>query len=115
MPVFEVFRQEKEGDPMVHSGNVVAPDPELAIHYAREFYARRQESERLWIVARADILELHDDDLLKPPLPRDFKKPEGYILTEKLRRIRDRVASEGTQGGVIPGRDPDARSEEARP
>src|SRR5262245_47446187 len=32
--VFEVFRQEKDGDPMRHAGNVVAPDIELATHYA---------------------------------------------------------------------------------
>ncbi len=42
--VWEVFRQEAEGDPMIHSGNVRAPDEELAMHYAREFYGRRQES-----------------------------------------------------------------------
>ena len=49
--VWEVFRQEDEGDPMIHSGNVNAPDEELAMHYAREFYGRRGESHRLWIVA----------------------------------------------------------------
>ena len=42
--IWEVFRQEAEGDPMIHSGNVRAPDEELAMHYAREFYGRRQES-----------------------------------------------------------------------
>ena len=45
--VYEVFRQEKDGDPMRHAGNVVAPDTELAVHYARELYGRRQESVRL--------------------------------------------------------------------
>ena len=30
--VWEVFRQESEGDPMVHGGNVRAPDEELALH-----------------------------------------------------------------------------------
>ena len=43
---YEVFRQEKEGDPMRHGGSVMAPDPELALHYARELYGRRQESIR---------------------------------------------------------------------
>ena len=33
---WEVFRQEKEGDPMRHGGSVMAPDAELAVHYARE-------------------------------------------------------------------------------
>ena len=51
---FEVFRQEKDGDPMIHGGNVMAPDAELAMHYAREMFGRRQESVRLWVVRRAD-------------------------------------------------------------
>ena len=44
---WEVFRRERPGDPMVHGGSVMAPDAELARHYAREMYGRRQESERL--------------------------------------------------------------------
>ena len=57
---WEVFRQEKEGDPMTHGGSVLAPDAELALHYAREMYGRRQESVRLWVVRRADIGVLDD-------------------------------------------------------
>ena len=29
---WEVFRQEKEGDPMRHGGSVMAPDADLATH-----------------------------------------------------------------------------------
>jgi ring-1,2-phenylacetyl-CoA epoxidase subunit PaaB len=82
--VFEVFRQEKDGDPMRHAGNVTAPDIELATHYAREFYSRRQESVRLWVVPRAEITDLSDPDLLQPPLDRSFKKPGGYVMRDKL-------------------------------
>ncbi len=88
---YEVFRQEREGDPMVHSGNVLAPDAVLALHYAREFYARRQESVRLWVVRRADIHELDDEDLLHPPLDRSFKKPGGYVMRDKLAAARERT------------------------
>jgi phenylacetate-CoA oxygenase PaaH subunit len=87
---FEVFRQEKEGDPMRHGGSVMAPDPELALHYARELYGRRQESERLWIVRRADIQVLEDPDWLQPPLDRSFKKPGGYVMRDKLGQARAR-------------------------
>jgi ring-1,2-phenylacetyl-CoA epoxidase subunit PaaB len=85
---FEVFRQEKEGDPMRHGGSVLAPDATLALHYARELYGRRQESVRLWIVRRADIQELDDPDLLQPPLDRSFKKPGGYVMRDKLEQAR---------------------------
>jgi phenylacetate-CoA oxygenase PaaH subunit len=96
--VFEVFRQEKDGDPMRHAGNVVAPDIELATHYAREFYSRRQESVRLWIVPRGQITDLSDPDLLQPPLDRSFKKPGGYVMRDKLEeaKARAKAADEAT-------------------
>jgi phenylacetate-CoA oxygenase PaaH subunit len=90
--VFEVFRQEKDGDPMRHAGNVVAPDIELATDYARDFYSRRQESVRLWIVPRAEITDLSDLDLLQPPLDRTFKKPGGYVMRDKLEVAKKRAA-----------------------
>ena len=86
---WEVFRQEKEGDPMRHGGSVMAPDAELATHYAREMYGRRQESVRLWVVRRADIIDLEDPDLLQPPLDRSFKKPGGYVMRDKLAAARE--------------------------
>lgn len=85
---WEVFRQEKEGDPMRHGGSVMAPDADLATHYARELFGRRQESVRLWIVRRSDIVDLEDADLLQPPLDRSFKKPGGYLMRDKLAAAR---------------------------
>jgi ring-1,2-phenylacetyl-CoA epoxidase subunit PaaB len=90
LEAWEVFRQEKEGDAMRHGGSVMAPDSELALHYARELYGRRQESVRLWVVRRADVHELEDPDLLQPPLDRSFKKPGGYVMREKLAAARER-------------------------
>jgi ring-1,2-phenylacetyl-CoA epoxidase subunit PaaB len=89
LEAWEVFRQEKDGGPMVHGGSVMAPDPELATHYARELYGRRQESVRLWIVRRADVVDLDDADLLQPPLDRSFKKPGGYVMRDKLAAARE--------------------------
>jgi ring-1,2-phenylacetyl-CoA epoxidase subunit PaaB len=91
--VWEVFRQEKDGDPMRHAGSVQAPDGELAAHYAREMYSRRGESWRLWIVARAAIRDVSDPDLLRPPLDRSFNKPGGYVMRDKLRAARREASS----------------------
>jgi ring-1,2-phenylacetyl-CoA epoxidase subunit PaaB len=85
---WEVFRREKDGDPMRHGGSVMAPDAELAMHYARELFGRRQESVRLWVVRRGDVLDLDDPDLLQPPLDRSFKKPGGYVMRDKLAAAR---------------------------
>ena len=67
----------------------LAPDAELAAHYARELFGRRQESVRLWVVRRADVVDLDDPDLLQPPLDRSFKKPGGYVMREKLAAARE--------------------------
>jgi ring-1,2-phenylacetyl-CoA epoxidase subunit PaaB len=93
LEAFEVFRQEKDGDPMRHGGNVMAPDRDLAMHYAREMFGRRNESARLWIVRRTDIQVLEDQDLLDPPLDRSFKKPGGYTMRDKLAAARERAGT----------------------
>jgi ring-1,2-phenylacetyl-CoA epoxidase subunit PaaB len=92
--VWEVFRQEKDGDPMRHAGSVRAPDAGLAADYAREMYSRRGESWRLWVVPRSAITDLSDPDLLRPPLDRSFKKPGGYVMRDKLRAARQEAANE---------------------
>ena len=93
LEAWEVFRQEKEGDAMRHGGSVMAPDAVLAVHYAREMYGRRQESVRLWVVRRADVHDLSDQDLLQPPLDRSFKKPGGYVMRDKLAAARERAGT----------------------
>lgn len=103
---YEVFRTDKDGDPMVHGGSVMAPDPELARHYAREMYSRRQESVRLWIVPRSGIDVLEDLGLLQPPLDRSFKKPGGYVMREKLAAARERSGQAKASGGWRRGAPP---------
>ncbi|HUQ42815.1 MAG TPA: phenylacetic acid degradation protein PaaB [Candidatus Limnocylindria bacterium] len=98
LEAYEVFQQAKDGDPMRHGGNVMAPDPELAMHYAREMFGRRNESTRLWVVRRADIDVLEDPDLIDPPLDRSFKKPGGYVMRDKLAKAREMAGTEKPAG-----------------
>ena len=97
---------------MRHGGSVIAPDPTLAAHYARELYARRGESLRLWVVRRADIVELDDPDLLNPPLDRSYKKPGGFVMRDKLAQARartgqpKRAAGSGSPAKARPDGDP---------
>jgi phenylacetate-CoA oxygenase PaaH subunit len=105
MHVYEVFKQEREGEAMRHAGNVRAPDEALALHYAREFYSRRNESIRLWVVPRDAISEITDPDLLRPPLDRSYRVPAGYKINEKLAEARRRA------GGPAPSH----RERAARP
>src|SRR5690606_8658069 len=52
MRIYEVFYQSLPGDPMTHCGSLQAPDDALALQYARDVFSRRNESLRLWVVAR---------------------------------------------------------------
>jgi hypothetical protein len=66
--VFEIFQQDFKDPAPHHGGNLRAPDAELALHYAKEFYGRRQESSKLWIVPRSAMLEVSDLTHLPPSL-----------------------------------------------
>jgi ring-1,2-phenylacetyl-CoA epoxidase subunit PaaB len=86
--IYEVFRQEREGQPFQHGGSLEAPNEAFAEAYAREFYGRRHESIALWIVPREALRELRDpyvDDVFD----RDYRRVDGYSLKVKLREARE--------------------------
>ena len=89
--IYEVFRREKAGAPMVHAGTVTAAGPDLALIYARECFGRRGESHALWIVPRAALIELDDADILAPALDRSYRSVEGYRMRDKLKAAREHV------------------------
>ena len=86
--VYEVFRQERKGQPFQHAGSVEAPDHEFADVYAREQYGRRGESTSLWVVPREAIIEI---DEFVDELNRNYHRVDGYSLKEKLKEARDRA------------------------
>jgi phenylacetate-CoA oxygenase PaaH subunit len=88
--VFEVFRREKEGAPMVHAGTVTAASADLALIYAREVYGRRGESNVLWVAPRDAFMVLDDRDILHPALRRTYRLVEGYRMREKLQVVQAR-------------------------
>jgi ring-1,2-phenylacetyl-CoA epoxidase subunit PaaB len=89
--IYEVFRREKAGAPMVHAGTISADDPDLALIYARESFGRRGESHALWIVPRAAVIVLDDADFLAPVLDRGYRGVDGYRMREKLKAVRERL------------------------
>jgi phenylacetate-CoA oxygenase PaaH subunit len=88
--IYEVFRQERKGQPFQHAGSLDAPDRAFAETYAREFYGRRGESEALWVVPREAILEIED---FADELNRNYHRVDGYSLREKLKEARERVSA----------------------
>jgi phenylacetate-CoA oxygenase PaaH subunit len=89
--IYEVFRQEREGQPFQHGGSLEAPDLAFAEAYAREFYGRRDESFALWIVPRADVAEIRHP-YVADVFDRDYRRVDGYSLKVKLKEARELAA-----------------------
>ena len=88
--VYEVFRQERKGQPFQHAGSFEAPDQAFAQAYAREFYGRRAESVALWVVPREAVTAIDD---FVDELERNYHRVDGYSLKEKLREARERAGT----------------------
>jgi phenylacetate-CoA oxygenase PaaH subunit len=88
--IFEVFRQERKGQPFAHAGSFDAPDRAFAETYAKEFYGRRGESEALWVVPREAIFEVRE---FVDELNRNYHRVDGYSLKTKLREARERAGT----------------------
>jgi phenylacetate-CoA oxygenase PaaH subunit len=54
-PRYEVFEQERPGQPYRNAGSVHAPDPEMALQNARDVFGRRPECSSLWVVPESRI------------------------------------------------------------
>ena len=88
--IFEVFRQERKGQPFQHAGSVVAPDEQFAEIYAREQYGRRQESIALWLVARDDVNEIAE---FPDEFDLKYRRVDGYSIKTRLREARERAGT----------------------
>ncbi len=90
MTIYEVFRQERKGQPFEHAGSFPAPDERFADAYAREFYGRRLESVALWIVPRGDIRQIED---FVEEFDQRYRRVDGYSIKVRLKEARERAGT----------------------
>ncbi len=88
--VYEVFRQERKGQPFQHAGSVTAPDEQFAEIYAREQYGRRQESVALWLVPREAVSEI---DEFPDEFEMKYRRVDGYSIKARLHEARERAGT----------------------
>ena len=88
--VWEVFRRERAGASMQHAGSIAAPDERFAEIYAREQYARRQESVALWLVPRD---ALHEIDEFPDEFEMKYRRVDGYSIKVRLAEARERAGT----------------------
>jgi hypothetical protein len=78
--IYEVFRQERKGQPFQHAGSVEAADHTFA--------------------PREAIIEIED---FADELNRNYHRVDGYPLKEKLKEARDRAVSAKSAGALSAG------------
>jgi ring-1,2-phenylacetyl-CoA epoxidase subunit PaaB len=88
--LWEVFRQERRGQPFQHAGSVAAPDRAFAELYAREQYGRRGESHALWLVPRSEIHEIAD---WADEFDLKYRRVDGYSIKARLKEAREGAAA----------------------
>ncbi len=88
--IYEVFRQERKGQPFTHAGSFDAADDRFADNYAREFYARRAESVALWIVPRSEVRVI---DEFVDEFERNYHRVDGYSIKGRLKEARERTGT----------------------
>ena len=90
--IWEVFRQDRKGQPFEHAGSVEAPDVEFAEAWAREQYGRRGESEALWLVPRNSVHQITD---WADEFDLKYRRVDGYSIKARLRAARERAGTLG--------------------
>ena len=95
--IFEVFRQERKGQAFQHAGSLDAPDEQFAEIYAREQYARRQESVALWLVPREAVSEIEE---FPDEFEMKYRRVDGYSIKARLHEARERAGTLGMAPGA---------------
>jgi ring-1,2-phenylacetyl-CoA epoxidase subunit PaaB len=80
-PRYEVFEQERPGQPHQNAGAVHAPDGELALLNARDVFVRRPQCHSLWVAPAGAIYARTAEELAADPAWRTAQAPPGAART----------------------------------
>lgn len=90
---YEVFHQQKRGQQHVHVGIVHAPNPEMALLYAKEQYARRGQTSNLWVVPTNMVFatDYLDADIFETTPEKIHRDPATYKVMDRINEYKKRV------------------------
>ncbi len=89
---YEVFHQKKRGQQHQHVGIVHAPNPDMALLYAKEQYSRRGETANLWVVPSNCVFatEYADDDIFELAPEKFYRDPATYKVMDRIQAFKER-------------------------
>ncbi|MBK7939009.1 MAG: 1,2-phenylacetyl-CoA epoxidase subunit B [Lewinellaceae bacterium] len=88
--LWEVFVQQKTGQPYRHAGSLHAFDKEMALENARDLFARRGEVSGLWLVPASEIIAVQPDDFapfFEAADDKIYRHPTFYQMPEGAKNI----------------------------
>lgn len=88
--LWEVFVQERAGEPHTHAGSLHAPDSELALQYARDVYARRGPVQSVWVVPSAVIVATKPGDrgpFFDPADDKVYRHPQFFKVPRGVKTL----------------------------
>lgn len=84
-PAFQVFKQDREGEPHENVGTVHAPDAELALLNARDVFVRRPDCVSLWVAPESKIASRTAEEIAAGSPPDRAAGPEDeYRVFKKV-------------------------------
>jgi ring-1,2-phenylacetyl-CoA epoxidase subunit PaaB len=90
---FAIFHQDKRGAAHEFVGIVHAPDPELALVFAKEQFGRRKKTVNLWAVRSTDIFTFQheDDDMFSTVPEKTYREASGYPVRKRINKYLDEL------------------------
>lgn len=96
METWEVFHIGVRGAHAEHVGSLHAPNPEVALLFAKEQYARRMKCVAIWVVRTADISTIgteEDSDIFETTTSKDYREARGYRVGGKITAYKRKNAA----------------------
>lgn len=108
MATYEVFGRRRDGDPLVHSGQVHAADLAAALLLVRETHFRHEEGVEYAVVPTEHVHVLPDPSLLEHDIDMSYRQNHGFEpFGPKREAARSRAEDRG-RGDLrrqpVPGR-----------
>jgi ring-1,2-phenylacetyl-CoA epoxidase subunit PaaB len=89
---YEVFHQNKRGAQHKHVGIVHAPNSDMALLYAKEQFARREQTSNIWVAPSSCIAatEYADDDIFTTTPEKLYRNPATYKVMDRIQAFKER-------------------------
>ncbi|TAE80716.1 MAG: hypothetical protein EAY81_10285 [Bacteroidetes bacterium] len=87
---YEAFHQKKRGDQHMHVGIVHAPNPEMALLFAKDQYGRRGVTANIWVVKTSQVFctEYEDQDMFETTPEKVYREAGGYKVMDKINKYK---------------------------